>query len=694
MKNEIFFSMLFIKKFFLIATMACLTIQVLAQDDKLLDELSQMSMEELMDVTVVTASKYQQNILETPTSIKVITADEIKAYGWTSLAAMLQAQTGFFAFSDRVYDFIVPRGYYQSNDPNSRILLMVDGHSLVEFFGYYNGHLGSVDLDHIERVEIIKGPNSAIYGTNAMFAVINLITRTSDSLTSVKVNSETGNYRHKKIGLNSRFRVGKKWMSQVSGSFLYTGYQAIYFEEYDLPGIVSDGYSHPAANLKKQGMLQWQVSGAKTRFNLFGSFRDKQIPTGIYGGKFGEKGTYFKDINYFAELCHSEKFGNKTLKARLFSDSYHFNGRFQYYMDTNWVSGPAYESEYNTIQNLSYGAELNLDFPWNENNHSMIGLESKQYASLRFDYYSENDPAKNLDEHFKLNKPYYLHSAFINHSCKILPGLWIEAGLHYDFYTNFGSHVSPRASLSWEIFPKNRLKLMYGEAFRAPNFWELNNQGSLFWVWGNENLNPEILRNYELMYHGFLNSAFNFQTSLVYYELTHSIQTKPDTISGQTRWENSGGMHCQGIESELSYKRLSFIAYCNASFYQPKLNSSKNRIPFSPEWMLKAGFSKQTKAAKIAFELQTVGQRLKPGANRDVLSPFVLANLHVSNIQINKIISFSFGIYNLFDSQYEHPSFVSDLTTSYRNAIYPVTDIPADGRSLLFKMNLKFEKEK
>lgn len=677
---------------FLVVILLLIASAGFTQEDKIVQALKQMSIEELMNVSVVSASKYEQTIVESPTSIKVITADEIKAYGWQDLSQLIQAQAGFSSFSDRIYNFIVPRGYYQSNDPNSRILVLIDGHSMVEFFGYYNGHLGSIDMDHIEKVEIIKGPNSAIYGTNAMFAVINVITRKADTLPALEINTETGNFGHAGLNIFGTIPLKGNWYVQAYGSFITTGKQAIYFKEYDDSLYTTGGYSDPEANVMKKYNMQVQAGNNKTSVNIYNSIRNKEVPTGIYGGKFGSSGTYFTDINHFAEISHREQFGKSGLKIRFFADGYEFKGKFRYYKDTTWINGPPYSSESNTIDNISLGTELNIHVPWTEKHTTLFGVETRQYARLHFRYYSEDDPRITLNEDFTLENPYYLHSAFLTHSYKFNSKIYFDAGFHFDYYTNVGSHISPRATVSYEFISRNRMKLMYGEAFRSPNFWELNKYGALFSVTGNPDLKPELLQNYEILYQGFISNSFNVQASLVYYKLSKHIQVVHDPISGSSKWENTKGIECKGIETEITYKYLALLSYINASYYAPISTAEKKRIAFSPEWMIKAGFMNQMQKLKLGIECQVTGNRLKPGSEHRSLPAYTIVNVNFAGIPISRYLFLSFAVYNLLDTQYENPSFIPDLASYYMNASHPVTDIPANGRELVVKVEFKLGK--
>ena len=138
-----------------------------------------MSLESLMDVTVVGASRYEQKSSEAPTYASVVTAEDIRRNGYRNLADLLRTLPGVFITNDRNYSTSGIRGFLPAGDYNSRVLLLVDGHRINNSI-YDQAMIGNdfpVDIDLVERVEVVRGPSSSLYGSNAFFGVINVITK-------------------------------------------------------------------------------------------------------------------------------------------------------------------------------------------------------------------------------------------------------------------------------------------------------------------------------------------------------------------------------------------------------------------------------------------------------------------------------------------------------------------------------------
>ena len=159
--------------------------------------LNEKSLEELMAIevaSVVGAIKHEQRVTEAPSSVTVVTAADIRIFGWRTLGDVLRSVRGFYTTYDRNYTYLGVRGFGRPTDYNNRVLVMLDGHRLND--NIYNaapiGTEGIVDLDLVERIEIIRGPGSALYGTSAFFAVVNVITRRGGAIGGVEVGGEAG----------------------------------------------------------------------------------------------------------------------------------------------------------------------------------------------------------------------------------------------------------------------------------------------------------------------------------------------------------------------------------------------------------------------------------------------------------------------------------------------------------------------
>ena len=221
-----------------------------AQDLPPHPDLMDMSLENLMKVevdSVYGASGYRQNVNDAPASITIITADEIKRYGYRTLADILRNVPGFYMTFDRDFSYVGVRGLANPGDYNSRVLLRVDGHWLNDNVtgGAVFGTEMPFDIDLIDRVEVIRGPNSPVYIASALLAIINVVTKQGREVNGVSVSEEAGSYRTYMSHLTYGYQFKSGLDLLLSGAYYFShGPERLYFKEFDSPadnnGVAED----------------------------------------------------------------------------------------------------------------------------------------------------------------------------------------------------------------------------------------------------------------------------------------------------------------------------------------------------------------------------------------------------------------------------------------------------------------------
>lgn len=259
-------------------------------DDMLLQEIPSAFDASKYEHPVSGASKYDQTVTAAPSSVSVITAEEIKNYGYRNLAEILNSVRGFYVTYDRQYRFLGVRGFGLPGDYNSRILVLIDGHRLND--NIYDSALIDtafpIDIDLIDHIEVIRGPSSSIYGSNAFFAIINIFTRTGRSLAGTEISGEAGTFSSYK----SRLSYGNKFPNGLemllSASYLSSdGDDRLFFREFNSPetnnGIAKD--------LDDDEFKSFFSTLRYRDFTLQGVVhtREKAIPTAAWGTVFNER---------------------------------------------------------------------------------------------------------------------------------------------------------------------------------------------------------------------------------------------------------------------------------------------------------------------------------------------------------------------------------------------------------------------
>src|SRR5262245_60372931 len=203
--------------------------------------LSELSLEDLMRLDtgrVFGASERSQPVTEAPASVSFITAEDIARYGYRTLADILHGVRGLYVSDERNFSSLGARGFGKPGDYNSRILLLVNGHRVNDnVFGQAEiGAEFGLDPATFERVEIIRGPASSLYGDSAFFAVVNVITKTGASLDGTSVTYEVGSQATQLLRGAVRHRFANSVDVALSSTVEQSdGVKRLYFPAFDTP---------------------------------------------------------------------------------------------------------------------------------------------------------------------------------------------------------------------------------------------------------------------------------------------------------------------------------------------------------------------------------------------------------------------------------------------------------------------------
>ncbi len=320
---------------------------------------------------VYSSSKSEQKTTEAPGTTTILTSSEIKAGGYRTLDDLFNAVRGFWVTSDRNYTYLGLRGMGSLGGYNSRVLLMIDGHRINDdvYGEFYSGEDATIDMDMVDHVEIIRGPAAASYGSNAVFGVINVITKKGKDINGVVLTAQEASLGTlgNEIQYGGITDSGFQWT--LEGSDYYSaGNGNLYFPEYNDPAnplSANNGVAHDCDSENAQhgfASLQlddWSLEGAVMH-------RFKVIPTGSYGSDFNNPNNYTDDLNSFAELAyhHGDVESGQWL-ARLYADAANYTGNYIYSGIPNVDIG----------NGAWGGAELRFTFAPFEKNKLSLGTE-------------------------------------------------------------------------------------------------------------------------------------------------------------------------------------------------------------------------------------------------------------------------------------------------------------------------------
>jgi iron complex outermembrane receptor protein len=524
---------------------------VLAQNKGDTPNLLDMSLEDLMSIeidSVYGASGFKQKVTEAPASVTIVTSEEIKKSGYRTLANILRNVRGFYVTYDRNYSYLGVRGYGPSGDYNSRIALMIDGHRLNDniFDSASIGNEFPIDIDLIDRVEVIRGPNSSLYVASAFLGVINIITKRGRDLQRVSVAGEMASYGsyQGRVSYGDKFSNGLQLL--LSGSFYDShGHDRLFFQEFNNPAT-NNGL---AVNVDDEQFRQFFTNASWGRFTLHGVFgsRDKGIPTAPFATAFNVAGTHTIDTRAFFDLQYDRKLGRGwSLTNRIYYDQFNNDGTYTY--DYSAFGGPSRVLNKNFAHGKWWGDELAFSKQILESQRLSVGFEYRD----NFEQNQGNYDLQPFVRYFSSYQTSSVFSVYAQDEIHLRKNLVLNLGIRYDRYSTFGGTTNPRAALIYSPWDKTTFKFLYGHSFRAPNMFEL-----FYAAPGNEpnpSLNPETVRTMELVWEQYFGNHFRMTVSGFYYPIRDLISEQVDPANGNAFFTNAGSLDLRGLDFELKRK--------------------------------------------------------------------------------------------------------------------------------------------
>ena len=626
--------------------------------------------------SVYGASKFEQKVTEAPSFVTLVTAEEIRSHGYRTLAEILQSVTGFFVTYDRNYNYLGVRGFNRPGDFNTRVLLLVDGHRLNDNL-YDQAGLGTeslVDVDLIDRVEVIRGPSSSLYGTNAFFGVINVVTKRGRDIRGLEVSAEGGSWSSYK----ARGTYGEKFSSGVemlvSGSFFHSeGQDHLYFSEFDDPAT-NNGNTHKADDDQYPsffGKLSYRG------LTLQGGFvsREKGIPTASYGTYFPTNETRSTDEHGYASLKYEYQLSQQVdLEGRIYYDRFYYQGDYLYDYSTTSVPDLVLNRDRSTGE--WWGAELKVGARVFEAHNVAAGLEYRD--NFRQDLWNaDTAPRFTYLDHEGSTQNWAI---FSQDEFSISENLILNAGIRYDNYESFGGTVSPRVALI-RNFERTSIKALYGKAFRAPSAYERFYVGTGFK--SNPSLDPENIATYELVLEHSLTDHLRATVGGYFYRIDDLVSLVTDPSDGMLVFQNAGNTEAKGLELQLEMHGRDALGVSGRLGYalqQAKDRNSGRRLTNSPTHLLNFNAVVPVFDDKLFAGLEVIYMSERATLSGGDTGSYSVTNLTLFSTNLFKRLEVSASVRNVLDKTYSDPGSGEHVQDA----------IEQDGRSFWLKIKYGF----
>lgn len=672
-------------------------------------------------VSIATGSR--QPLGKAPAVASVVTAADIKAMGATDIDEVLETVPGLhvarsYLGYNPIYTF---RGVYSGFNP--QVLMLINGVPIsTSYTGDRNLSWGGMPVQAISRIEVVRGPGSALYGADAFAGVINIITKTKDEIDGTEIGGRVGSFDT----YDGWALHGGEWagfdvaamveyhntagQNSIIDADAQTGFDRQFGTHASLaPGPVNLSRDNLDARLDlSRG--HWRFRGGLQHRDNYGSgagvIQALDPVTMIGSDRWNADLTYHdaqfaKDWEVMAQLSYLDADQHNTAAfppgARLpigANGLIDFANPVQYVTFANGFRGIPENWERHARANLSavyrgfsahtlrLGAGFNYDSIYKVRERKNFGTDPVTGTPIPF---LPGTPLVDVS-----NTPLvYLPTKDRTDAFFLIQDEWafasdwrLTAGMRYDNYSDFGETVNPRAALVWETRHDLTTKLMYGSAFRAPAFIELynvNNPGAN----GNPRLRPETMDTIELAFDYRPDDKLRLGLNVFNYWWKDIIRFVPDAGTTTITAQNSGSQDGYGGELEAEWKALNTLILAGNYSYQKSTDAITNQDAgyaphhqvylrahweFLPDWQ----FSPQAK--------WIIGRDRAAGDNRPAIADYTWVDLTLRRMNIHDHFEVAFSVRNLFDVNAREPS---------PGAAIP-NDLPLAGRSFYGEIRVNF----
>ncbi len=612
--------------------------------------------------SIEAAALHAQTLAEAPATVTVITSEQIRRYGYRTLAEALASVRGFYVTYDHTYHYVGVSGISLPGDFNTRFLVMLNGHPLTDNIYNSNNFFGQdfgLDMDLVERIEIIRGPTSALYGSNGMLANINVVTRSPVDGQRLLVSSENDTFGEAKVTASSSVYLGHGANLMVSASaFRDTG------TSFPLDGLpLPAGAVPPIGNADGEhgyhtfANLIWHNWSFTAYFNS----RDKQPPVGLGTSLSGDPSQYVIDSRDLVGATYKREIGPGELQWQIYYDRYRYHDRFDYP-----VAG-----EIQDVNDVNRGdwmdSQLTYALPVAGVGTLTAGVSGSW--DLRAEQYNLVDGARQN----YTNNPESNAALFAQQEWAVSAQFKLYGGVRLDDSRNYGHFISPRLAAVWQSSPRTVYKLVYGHPFRNPSaFEQFYNDGGLSYA-AAPPLRQEIAETFQGSMERKVTSGWTLIVDAFRYQIRNGIEAV--TLNdGVQQYQNTAGYRTMGGELELSGKLWQRVE-ASASIVEQEAvaGSPASSLANSPRQVGKARLAAPLWRDRLllAGSWQFISARQSWTGDR--LGGTLLTDV-TATVRLSARFDVQAGVRNLFDRRYEDPIYLT------------VDRLRGDGRSAFLKL--------
>ena len=627
-------------------------------------DLSGKSLEALLDVPVDSvegAARHTQRLTEAPASVTVVTATDIETFGWRTLADVLKSVRGFHVTYDRNYSYVGVRAFGRPTDYNNRVLVMVDGRKLNDSI-YDAALIGTdfpLDLSAVDRIEIVRGPGSALYGTSAFLAVVNVITKHGNRNGTRQAGFEVASFNTWKAHASHGWSNDRGRDVFLSASrYDSHGPHALFFPEF--AGEPGGG---TAFDLDGDETSKLFGSARLGGLHVQGAFaeREKRVPTASWQTNFGDSRFFTRDTRGWVGASYTREAHGVTFDGRGYFDHYGYYGDY-----------PADIINFDGARTDVVGAELSMRR--RVSRHTLTaGVD--QRTNLRQDQWNGDVRGLYIDDRRSSHEVAVYGQDEITLTSK-LTGI---VGGRYDWWSLKGGTGRPRLGLVYRTENDTAIKALYGEAYRAPNLYELYYGDDEADVAGNAALGPEVARTAEVVAERYVTRRLRLSAS-AYHTRIEGLIDPFFLDDGRIIYLNSERVRSHGVEFEGESRWPSGLLVRGSVALQKATSDTMGALSNAPGQLGTLQFALPFWRRQLVLASDTTFVSSRLTVSGEPLPDYCLSNLTATYRPLRWPIVVGATVYNAFDQEIDHP-----VGLEFRQAA-----LRQDGRTAALRVTVKF----
>ncbi|GAB3051631.1 siderophore amonabactin TonB-dependent receptor [Acinetobacter apis] len=605
-----------------------LSIQVYAEDTTVVDEPKAQQLETI----VVSASLKKQDIQKAPASMSVVTSEDIERSAALNIADVLQREAGVYNYNTGI-DKVLIRGMQDTS--GSYTLILLNGKRMSSSGAMWRGNdfdWSSIPLNSIDRIEVIRGPMSSLYGSDAMGGVINIITK------KAKPGETTGSI----FAQFNRADTGRGKNQSRYGFNLNTG-----LTDHLSLRVTGDAYNRDA----------WYREAAVTKDGAYFVKKEtKNINTTLTWDINDQQAIDF-DVNYNHDrrpLTQDTSNGFSELEIERTNFGLTHRGHWDWGTTEAYIGKETgkiedYDSDYDAPQRRNYKQEnligrVFANFDWWMNS-STVGADYKDQEITDIIGYPNTGGSQQKS-----------YGVFAQNDTHITKDLTLTLGGRYDDFDNFKGKATGKAYLAYELLDGVVVKGGVGQAYKVPSPYQLNESyrfiscGGSCYIRGNANLQPEESTSYEVSLL-VKRPDWNFNITAFNNDVENLIERVKDTSAPAgslfpNKWSNISKANLRGIELAAGYDFNDDLGIkTNATYLETENKTTKKELTERPKWMWNnsvfwtpvENYKVNLSANYIGSQILSSGQKLPSYTTYDVvfssnLTPKVIVDYGVKNI--------------------------------------------------------------